>query len=785
MVRHTKKKPRNGATRQGSFAYQTLEPRQLLAADVIITEFLASNDTVLADDNGNFSDYIELYNAGDETADLTGFSLTDDPNQPDKFTFSAGTLAAGEYLVVFAADDTNPTTGTDIYTGFGLSAGGEFVGLYDAAGSLRSSFGENGTDFPPQTTDVTYGLAFEPLPIVIPDILLGSGSGQGNGSFEDITGGTPNFGSNRIGTNGNNGFTASIPGWTVTHQSGGLVGWDDLSPASDGSEYGFVNANAQAVFVSDARFHNLSAGDTLDLSFDTINNVVGESVIFRVTLLFSNGDSAFFQRTHTETDGSYSVEAFRHTVTENQANSSSLSVRIELDNRFNTQQDQPRFDNVQLIRTDASFVPTVLEDFDTVVAPALPAGWVSSTNSTNNFQTGATFADAGVNGVSVAGVEGSSNATLTSPPITVTARNATIRFRHAYQIESGFDGAVLELAIGNGQFQDIIDSGGAFRQGGYDRVLISSQLAGREGWSGTSGGFGTTIVELPTTSHGSDVRLRWRFSSDASVRSGNWSIDTIEQIELIDNSGGADLPREPRTGVFLATPTPGMRNSDRRIGGVTFSQSSQIFLTPFALTLTSAIPNETIRFTLDGSVPTQSSTLYTGPISISVSTEVRARAYSLDGLAGAVFGETYELLTAGLNSFTSNLPILVLDNYGAGNPLTRTFNTTFTALYEPDATTGLTSLTSSATLTSRAATHRRGSSSFTLGKNNFRLEFRDQTDEDQNVSILGMPSESDYILNTFARFDRAAVRNPVAFDTNRQAGAQAKTISMGFYTKTT
>ena len=149
------------SSRNKPFQYQTLEPRQLLAAAPIISEFLASNDAGLSNDDGGESDWIEVYNAGDASINLAGYTLTDDPSEVDKWTFPSVDLTAGDYIVVFADDDAAPTTGTDLYTGFKLKASGEYVGLYNASGSVISEFGIGGADYPAQFTDVSYGVRFD------------------------------------------------------------------------------------------------------------------------------------------------------------------------------------------------------------------------------------------------------------------------------------------------------------------------------------------------------------------------------------------------------------------------------------------------------------------------------------------------------------------------------------------------------------------------------------------------------------------------------------------------
>src|SRR4051794_3583189 len=82
---------------------EALEPRQHLAANPVITEFMADNSTSLADGNGAHSDWIEIQNKGDASINLAGWHLTDDASQLNKWTFPSRTLAPGQFLVVFAS----------------------------------------------------------------------------------------------------------------------------------------------------------------------------------------------------------------------------------------------------------------------------------------------------------------------------------------------------------------------------------------------------------------------------------------------------------------------------------------------------------------------------------------------------------------------------------------------------------------------------------------------------------------------------------------------------------
>ena len=83
--------------------FETLEDRLALAARPVISEFMADNNQTLLDGDGNASDWIEIFNAGDAPANMSGWSLTDDPADTAKWPFPAVTIDPGAYLVVFAS----------------------------------------------------------------------------------------------------------------------------------------------------------------------------------------------------------------------------------------------------------------------------------------------------------------------------------------------------------------------------------------------------------------------------------------------------------------------------------------------------------------------------------------------------------------------------------------------------------------------------------------------------------------------------------------------------------
>jgi hypothetical protein len=131
---------------------------------VIITEFLARNQTGLTDDEDQAVDWIELYNRSSTAVDLTGWSLTDNVDLPDKWQFPPVTLAPQQYLIVFASGKngfTLPNTTDDatappiLHTNFRLSGAGGFLALYPP--TSRRFVDGYGITYGPQRVDVAYG----------------------------------------------------------------------------------------------------------------------------------------------------------------------------------------------------------------------------------------------------------------------------------------------------------------------------------------------------------------------------------------------------------------------------------------------------------------------------------------------------------------------------------------------------------------------------------------------------------------------------------------------------
>jgi hypothetical protein len=185
-------------------------------------------------------------------------------------------------------------------------------------------------------------------------------------------------------------------------------------------------------------------------------------------------------------------------------------------------------------------VSVLTENFDGVTAPAFPAGWTAvSVQSGVNFVTTTNTPDSVPNAAYAADPSTVGGGTdLTTPAINMPSANAALEFRHRFDSEAGWDGGVVEIAIGAGAFTDIITAGGTFLQNGYNGPLgsngVNNPLNSRNAWSGDSGGYITTAIRLPASVNGQSVRFKFRFGADDNTTgtgpNPGWYIDNVKVI---------------------------------------------------------------------------------------------------------------------------------------------------------------------------------------------------------------------------------------------------------------
>lgn len=123
-------------------------------ADISIAEFMASNAKTLNDEDGENSDWIELYNAGDSLVSLKDWFLTDESTNLTKWRFPDVALPGKSFLVVFASGKNKTNSLGRLHTNFKLAEAGEYLALVSAAKNIISDFSPA---YPKQSTDVSFG----------------------------------------------------------------------------------------------------------------------------------------------------------------------------------------------------------------------------------------------------------------------------------------------------------------------------------------------------------------------------------------------------------------------------------------------------------------------------------------------------------------------------------------------------------------------------------------------------------------------------------------------------
>ena len=119
--------------------------------DIVINEIMASNETTVMDEDGDYSDWIELYNSNDNAINLSGYTISDDILNPNKWTFPEIVLLPDSFLLIFASGKDRDE-GLFLHTNFKIDSDGEDLILTDNLGSIIDHL------LPiPLSTDISYG----------------------------------------------------------------------------------------------------------------------------------------------------------------------------------------------------------------------------------------------------------------------------------------------------------------------------------------------------------------------------------------------------------------------------------------------------------------------------------------------------------------------------------------------------------------------------------------------------------------------------------------------------
>jgi hypothetical protein len=141
------------------------------AEDLVrITEFMAANSGPVTDEDGEFSDWIELHNGGTNSVNLADWILTDRVAPSNPWRFPSTNLAPNAYLLVFASGKNRRVPGAPLHTDFRLGSGGEYLALIKPDGTNAAT--AYAPEFPVQVNGVSYGIPLQQTTTT----LVGSGA---------------------------------------------------------------------------------------------------------------------------------------------------------------------------------------------------------------------------------------------------------------------------------------------------------------------------------------------------------------------------------------------------------------------------------------------------------------------------------------------------------------------------------------------------------------------------------------------------------------------------------
>lgn len=192
---------------------------------------------------------------------------------------------------------------------------------------------------------------------------------------------------------------------------------------------------------------------------------------------------------------------------------------------------------------------------------------------------------------------------LATPVLELGPQGGTFAYRQWYSLEDGFDGAVLEISVGGGPWEDLITHPTVTVTGdGYDATIstqFGSPIAGRQAWTGFSDTYKSISVNFPASWAGQQIQIRWALVSDSNnIPDGDagWYVDTVTFVSegltcfpfrpaLSVDAASDVLIRGAPTTATLSTPLPLNQNVT-----TTFDVSGEITLADLDSSVTVTIP---------------------------------------------------------------------------------------------------------------------------------------------------------------------------------------------------
>ena len=271
--------------------------------------------------------------------------------------------------------------------------------------------------------------------------------------------------------------------------------------------------------------------------------------------------------------------------------------------------------------------------------------------------------------------------------------------------------------------------------------------------------------------NGEDIGL---FKSD-----GITMIDSVIFGEQTSDISYGRYPDGTDNWRFFGSPSPAAENVsvyEGFVAEVQFSRDGGLYNEPLSVTLATETEDTVIYYTLDGSEPYElgsrfrKGTVYMGPISVNRTTYLKAVAIKTGWKPSDATVQSYIFIDLSVADFSSNLPIAVVDTMGKS--ISQTAQTSSFAGIIDTSTDGRARLTDLPDFAGRAGINVRGKSSAGFAKKQYHFETWDEYDQDMDVSILGFPADSDWILQG-PYSDKSLMRNFLSYKWSNDLGRYA------------
>ncbi len=721
---------------------------QPFANEVLITEFMASNTNALADEDGDFSDWIEIQNISLPSVDLDGWYLTDDAGELTKWRLPSVLLQRGESIVVFASDKNRALPNAQLHTNFKLGAEGEFLGLVKPDGiTLAHAYAPA---FPQQYSDLSYGLPQNALDFA-------SVGDQANYLV-------PTAGDAAIGTT-----------WTEST-------FDDSSWTAGSLGMGFETSSVSSLQVKVVRsnipLQNLATAEgVLDDPATHISVTEGTAQVVNFLNTGSGGhygNSATFPGMTILTNVDDFVVEVTGTVLIPQAGQWTFGVTsddgfgLELSrNPFEYSAAFPGLrgagDTLAVFQLpEAGLYALRLVYFDRTGSSMLELFAAPGSFSTFDAASFDLVGDVASGGLQLSGFGNDLQTDLETEMLNI---NTSLWLRRPF-----FAAAPSALAQ---LFMDVNYEDGfvAFLNG---QEILSRNAPSPLEWNSAS----ASDLPLVSAQEGERIDLTSAIpflqtgANLLAIHAFNDSIADADFV-IVPRLSAVEDTNPNAAGRYFAEFTPGAYNNQGFPGvsaSVQFSLNDATFTDVLSLVITSSAPGATIRYTVDGTDPTETNgIIYTTPVDITTSVQIRARAFEAGLAPGPLGRRLFTKLNPDALAFSSNLPLVVVDTFGRATTQSW-YTVALTAII--DTTGGLANMTDSAGFIGSTGLKIRGSSSTSFPKKQYALETWDVDNKDVDVSLLGFPANSDWIL--YGPYtDKSLMRDFLAYRWSNDIGRYA------------